>query len=609
MSPRMLWVSALLGLSFGVVGCGTVGPTQRPQRPRSTQAAEPRCQPDLTLECESVCMSGDWAACETAGIGYLSGENVTQDLRRANILLRRSCEQDRPLACSAYAKMSLDQQGVTLAAADVWRYLEQGCTEGDFNACTRLGNQVFAESPSRQNLERATGLWDRACTGGDPHACYQLGLNAKTGRGGAPRDPSRAVSLLDRACSAGVPDACFELAQLQLAPSTPVSDAGRGMSHLQRGCGLGSQAACAQLADSYQFGKGLPKDVGKARSLHEQACKGGQVASCVALAALSPDSPDVQLQLYTKGCDAQIAAACYEQARLLAAKPSPGPSPDERAALEQAYRRACDKGIPKACGALGLIASASPSLKVRAGAVSLLESGCNTGEMPETCLKLGRWFATGEPVARDGKRAASLLGPLCSQGSGTDAAAGQACYDLGRVTQFGYGVPANALGAASLFESGCARGDQAACLAHAEQRWLGIGGVKKTPQLAVEVFRKQCEAQVSDACLDLGYALQQGVGVARDLERARSLFDAECKAGRQNGCAHLGNLLALSKGTDRERGQALLASACDAASGRGCWFLSELPYVSKEQRGELLKRACTLEVPEACSVQRLSERR
>jgi uncharacterized protein len=178
----------------------------------------------------------------------------------------------------------------------------------------------------------------------------------------------------------------------------------------------------------------------------------------------------------------------------------------------------------------------------------------------------------------------------------------EACYAVARVVLFGYQVPENPVGAANLFASGCSAGHAPSCLALAEQKWLGLGGIKKLPEQAVQVFNEQCEQKVGRACADLGYALQQGVGIARDLERARSLFESECSADNQFGCAHLGNLLSATKNADRERGQKLLLSACDAANGKACWFLAENAPRKGGERLKLLERACTLEVPEACAV-------
>jgi uncharacterized protein len=595
---RTIWACLVLGPLLAPLGCGTVGPSTRAEKPTTGGGFRGQsCEPDLILECEEVCKAGAWSACEIAGLGYLHGEHVTQDLRRAGILLRRSCEQDRPLACSAYAKMALDQQGPSLEGAVIRQHLEAGCNADDFNACVRRGNLWLADAKDAGNLQYATPLWERGCTGGEAEGCFQLGVNAKTGRGGTPKNTAKATELLSTGCQGMIGEACYELAQLQLTGDKQATDITQSDLNHQRACSLGFQPACTIVANAYREGTGVAQDLSKARLLHGRACLASQIASCVALAEMSSDNPKEQLRLFTKGCDAKIASACFQQAQILEAQ-QPSQVADG-SAIKAAYQVACEKGVVKACGRLGLLLSMASPPKAPGEIARLLGKGCDTGSMPEACLTLGQWLAKGELIPRDGARAAQLLGPLCAQGTGT------ACFALGRLTQFGYGVPANALGASSLYASGCEAGDKPSCLAHAEQSWLGIGGVKKTPSAAVTTFRTQCDEKVTEACVALGYALQQGVGVPRDLERARQLFDSECKAGRQLGCAYLGNLLAASRGTDREKGQRQLTSACDSATGKACWFLAGLGSPSPATRSEFLKRACALEVPEACAVLQL----
>lgn len=630
-TPRPWFTVALAWGLAALGGCGSVGPSQRTDRVSDRAFAGVECEPGLVLECEPACSRGDASACEIAGLGYLSGQAVSQDLDRARIMLERACEKGRQLACSGFAKMAEDGQGVELSAERQATLLRLGCNEGDANACHRLGKRLLgteAEATSAASLQQAHELFAQACSGGDPQGCLQLGVEAKTGRVGT-KDVVKAVTWLTDACEQEVASACYELGDLQVAAGTAVHNPARGRQNLDKACTLNSGAACAQLAQLMAAGE---KDVARARTLHERACELEQWNSCFAVGHYElAASPSAAERSFDKACSAGVFAACFEQGKLLEGR-TPGlePAPDRALTL---YEKACTAEVHPACAYAAKLAlqQLNGNLPTRDTSERLgkwVRIGCETERDDESCLVWARWASTGEHgVTRDAKRAAALLGPLCAKSTGANppkadalegAAYGEACHRLARLHETGAGVEQNVLGAVSLYAKGCGAGYQAACLSQATLQWRGTAGAKRDPEGAVALFKRLC-ADASgaatgvgpDACVHLGYAQVTGVGTARDLAGAKERFETFCRRGHQLACAHLGQSLVFNRGTeaDRKRGEGLLRSACDSANGQACFFLADLPSNTAAQRKDLLQRACQLEVAEACAFQKASASR
>lgn len=619
-------VSALTGVLV-VLGCGSVGPAPRAQTESKPGFVGVECEEGLVLECEPACSRGDARACEIAGLGYLEGKVVSQDLGRARIMLERSCEKGRALACSGWAKMAGDGQGVNLPTERQQTLLELGCKQGDGNACYRLGVTLLGAEPSsapRANLVRAHAYFESACEAKEVQGCMQLGLEAKDGRLGS-KDLVAAASLLDGSCKENLAIGCYELGDLQTIPNTAVHNPARARQNFDKACSLNAGVACSRLAVLMEAGE---KNVARARELHEKACGLEQAESCVALGLSQRESDPAAAELsFARACAAGIVHACFEQATLLdGSNPSVEAAPDRALPL---LHKACEANIAPACSRaarleLDKLGSDVVPRDARQRIVNLVRKGCEQERQDESCLTLATWLATGESgLPKDAPRAAALLGPLCarstnetpSAGSLPRVAYGGACHQLGLLHEQGSGVAQNVLGAVTLYEKGCSAGYTSACLAQAVLLWRGTGNSKKDPESAVAQFQKLCrddsDANKSvkrSACVHWGYAQMTGIGTPRDLRQARTHFERHCDEGDQSACAHLGHYLLTTRGSeaDRKQGESLLRAACDSANGQGCLFLADLPSLAKNKREELLTRACQLGVAEACVFRKLA---
>ncbi len=129
---------------------------------------------------------------------------------------------------------------------------------------------------------------------------------------------------------------------------------------------------------------------------------------------------------------------------------------------------------------------------------------------------------------------------------------------------------------------------------------------------------RPCEASNVDACFEqcgrgeprsctlLASLLATGQGVAKNVERARTLASTACEAGHADGCVWLGTIDA-EAGRDREA-VASYEAACSAGAGRGCTLLASLVREGRGSEADaakadrLLHRGCAGGDEEACVV-------
>lgn len=513
--------------------------------------------------------------------------------------------------------MAQDGQGVDISPQRQQTLLELGCKQGDGNACYRLGALALASDSSNAGAMRAHEYFTRACDAEDQLGCLHLGIDLKTARAGA-KDLVKSAALLNAACKHDLALGCHELADLQQAPGTALHNADRARQNFDKACTLNHGEACHRLAVLLEAGE---RDLPRARALHDKACSLDQWSSCLAFGrARAKSAPDVAEAAFAKACDAGLTEGCLERAEILASTTDASGAPRELAL--DLFLRACEANLAPACARaaeleLQLTAGAPLARESQVRLTNLVRQGCERERQDSSCLTLGSWLATGaHGTLEDGKSAAALLGPLCGKTSaeGVDAplersAYGSACHHLGYLHERGLGVPKNAMGAASLYDKACSAGYESSCLAQALLVWRGTGNTPRNAKLAVSRFQALCDDGNTarnvraEACVHLGYAELTGVGTPQNHSSAKARFDAHCNQGDQQACAYLGHYLVTTRGTeqDRKQGEALLRSACDSANGRGCFFLADLPSLPKQQRSELLKRACLLEVTEACN--------
>jgi len=90
--------------------------------------------------------------------------------------------------------------------------LREGCLAGAAIDCELLGaSYYFGTDGLEQDLQRALGLYARACSAGRVRSCTNLGRMYHRGEG-VVQDYSRAATLFHQACNGGYANGCYNLA-------------------------------------------------------------------------------------------------------------------------------------------------------------------------------------------------------------------------------------------------------------------------------------------------------------------------------------------------------------------------------------------------------------
>ena len=177
----------------------------------------------------------------------------------------------------------------------------------------------------------------------------------------------------------------------------------------------------------------------------------------------------------------------------------------------------------------------------------------------------------------------------------------------------------------------CERGDQAACSDLGKAYELGLGTAQNRP-IAEILYREACDAGIAESCYRLGrvttelsddgayeqaatnyaracalgsaqgciehaWSLHRGLGVARDEQRAETLWRDSCSAGAGAACRELAIAMIFSEPTGERMTEAvkLLAGQCDALDAKACGELLRLEEGASGRPSEvwILHKACS----------------
>lgn len=128
--------------------------------------------------------------------------------------------------------------------------------------------------------------------------------------------------------------------------------------------------------------------------------------------------------------------------------------------------------------------------------------------------------------------------------------------------------------ALKLYEPSCSAGVAEGCLALAAY-YLDEG---KNPAKATDLFRQLCESGSAEGCSELGFLLEQGEALPKDLGQAAALYQKSCSSGNGYGCYLAAILHENGEGVEKDpaRAAALYERACSLAERSGCSNLGRL---------------------------------
>lgn len=178
--------------------------------------------------------------------------------------------------------------------------------------------------------------------------------------------------------------------------------------------------------------------------------------------------------------------------------------------------------------------TASPPIvgACKAGDLADCQNKCEKLKNQSSCVNLGLMFASGQGVAQDNNKAATLFQGACN------GSIGSGCERFGVALHNGLGIQADLPRAADTFKKGCDLKSASACNQLALMNVRGEGGPKDTVK-AVAGFQKACDLGDAFGCGNLANHLASGDGIARDPVRAAALRKSACDKGDQQACRAL----------------------------------------------------------------------
>jgi TPR repeat protein len=193
------------------------------------------------------------------------------------------------------------------------------------------------------------------------------------------------------------------------------------------------------------------------------------------------------------------------------------------------------------------------------------------------------------------QKAESLYEKACESGLA------EACAELAVILWWGqYNDGANRPRASNLMRSslpalevGCKQGNMRACL-HLGHAWSDGIGVEEHDARGVALFEQSCTGGDARGCLQLGF-------VTKDKSRAAELYEQSCTGGNVDGCFTLGLMYRKGEGVtkDKSRAAELYEQSCTGGYAEGCYNLGlmyrkgEGVTKDKSRAAELYEQSCT----------------
>ena len=221
-----------------------------------------------------------------------------------------------------------------------------------------------------------------------------------------------------RACGLGDGGSCFAQGLVLRGRVQPADDAGAHAAFV-KACDAGITDGCAQVGTDLLTGIGAPEDIAAGRAMLARACDGGSGLSCYNIAVSTRDGTfgatrdaKAAYALFEKGCAAQFAAACTEQA--IALLDGAGVTKD-RARATVIATRACDASAAQCYFLAELKQTANKLPEARA----LADKACGAGSAV-ACHNLAVMLERGLGGAKDAARAKAAYATACSLGISND---------------------------------------------------------------------------------------------------------------------------------------------------------------------------------------------
>lgn len=553
------------------------------------------------------CASGYVPACRRLGIFYIERAQTSEEYRRAVEMLSIGCHQDDAKACAHLGMQEVEFDDAELREMG-HDHLETACIGGSGLGCRGLGDGYYNGSFVEKDREKSAELYTQACERGSGAGCVNLARQYEAGDG-VEHDPAKARKHYETGCDQSNGAGCRGLARMYLYGAETDYDQKKGEKFLQRGCNMGhdqscydleqfhtsgihkspsfsdaadalnagcvadSITACDRLANYYYLGYGTEQDneAGDGRAdrvgemIKRQCETFGLPSMCVRYAhhlahghGTETDNPRARNFLESRCSDNENGPSCAEVADL---KAQGHIFELERVAATENLRAMCDEENEQACSLQayyqwhGGDADLAPEQ-----AVSYYRSECD-GDASIACRRLARAYLTGFGARRAPERAMRLLEPMCRPGNEE----GCIPYASGLI---GMQAAERASRRIDRSDPACENRHAPHCVVSGKLRAAGVG---------VERDLDRARKQLGQACLHgIVYACPSAdvltLYVNVDEKRSKLTKPAECKAGAPDDClaAGVSYQYGIERSRDPERAAKFYERACEQGSGLGC---------------------------------------
>jgi hypothetical protein len=514
------------------------------------------------------------------------------------------------------------------------QYFEEACGLGNPSSCTSRGKLLFDnEDRARPTSDASARFYMKGCEGGDALGCAYLAIPFEHGRLSKAVD-GEAKAMLERSCRPGATG--FN----ERAPCRALEARTRALSSVES-CKKGDAQSCALAGKSLRAGTNLPKDPKGALEVLTIGCNDlRDAASCAELGALHRSGdlgkPDPKaaataaaksLQLAEPRCAAGEAPACAVVG-VAWLKGDSGKRDPKRA--RDALLKACEKDLHCADLFRAYLLSSADPVADPAVEKALSEScGRNQGgvecaakelraQLTEAQAKCARGQIDGCAEQARVYRQADLHAlsvPLHERACQKGVLA--SCASLVEI----YGAfmsgdvppsPEKQKRPLAAITGACEKNDVAACEIESELRRWGRGvprdeaAASRLRGRSTALLEEACGRGVGAACARAGTAHQNALGIPKNHERARELFERGCTLKHAESCRSGGMAFERGTGHDSKRAAALYASGCDLGDAPSCRKLRSfvdggaLDAEAQDKATAALETACKKRVEDAC---------
>ncbi|MDC7681958.1 hypothetical protein PQU92_01630 [Asticcacaulis sp. BYS171W] len=306
-----------------------------------------------------------------------------------------------------------------------------------------------------------------------------------------------------------------------------------------RECQAGKVAQCVKLAEAFETGLGpLRADMRVALGYWRLACKAGSGHGCARTAEviLSGEANfvnvDMARQFAKTGCETyKTPKACSALAQALMRGPD---AAQNRAQADALIAQACAANDDDGCRIQARQwFDETTDVALNKKAVPLFEKGC-AAKQAWGCSGLAEAYNQGKGVPLDATRARAAAETGCVSSTGDRV---RACRLYGMFLIKGDKASLNK--GEKFLDTSCQAGDGVACVVIGQIGMYGKRPGATTNQMEGLYFmRRGCDLNNGQACDELSYAYQKGLGIPGHGGVTIALLDKSCRLGWANGCKY-----------------------------------------------------------------------